>query len=209
MKKFIFTLIAGLVIAGNASAVPVLDIIDGDTCANYQVTATSYGNADDCVGLLDNAGAGNFNDSESLLNNELRYGNNDGAVIWDANGAFGHNDWVFLGKDDQDGSSYDFINATSGNPATWSIDAELSGTFLIAIKQSTELGFWYFDDLLNVSAGTLLINDIFGDGITNDGWSHVSMYKTPESSVPEPSVIALLSVGLLGLGISRRFRNNT
>ena len=74
---------------------------------------------------------------------------------------------------------------------------------MIAIKQGNELGFWYFDALDGVSAGEILFDSIFGDGFTNDGWSHVSIYGT-SSNVPEPTVIALLSVGLIGLVLTRR-----
>lgn len=194
--------LAGLLISGNASAVAVLDIVDGDPCSTVDVTATGYGDADNCIGLLDNAGAGNFNDSESLFNNELRYGDNDGDIIWDASGAFGHNDWVFMGKDEQ--TEQTFINVTSGDPvASWSVDSPLTGTFLIAAKQGNELGFWYFDALDGALTGTIDFDSIFNAGLTNEGWSHVSIYGTA-SSVPEPTVIALLSVGLIGLGLARR-----
>ena len=202
MKKYIYMVFAGLLISGNASAVPVvLDIIDGDPCIAADVTATGYGSADNCIGLLDNAGSGNFNDSESLFNNELRYGNNDGDVIWDTSGAFGHNDWVFMGKDEQ--TEQTFINVTSGDPASWTVDSLLSGTYLIAAKQGNELGFWYFDALDGVITGSIDINSIFGSGIDDGGWSHVSIYGTA-SSVSEPTVIALLGVGLIGLGLARR-----
>lgn len=189
-------------ITGNASAVPVMNIVDGDACAIVDVTGTGYGDADQCIGLLDNAGAGGLNDSEDLLNNSLAYGNNDGDVIWDVNGAFGHNDWMFLGKDDQ--TTNTFIDAMSGDPGTWSVDGLLNGTFLIAIKQGGELGFWYFDALVDTTDGLLYFNDIFGDGFTDDGWSHVSIYGTPSSTIPEPTVLALLSVGLIGFGLTRR-----
>ena len=196
--------LAGLVITGNASAIPTTNIIQGDACDEADVTATGYGSADQCIGLLDKeqgeAGAGP-NDSEDFFNNMQVF--NDGATIWGATGAFGHNEWMDLGKHDQ-GSTYDFINVTNGNPnGSWIVDLALSGTFLIAVKQSNELGLWYFEDLDNVTGGDLFINNIFGSGFDGDAWSHVAIYQT-SSSVPEPSVVALLSVGLLGLVFARR-----
>lgn len=197
MKKLVFILFAGLLFSAKASA----GIILGNACNTIDVTAGGA-TADDCIGLLDKTqpGAGP-NDSESFLNNAQTFSDGSGD-IWDASGAFGINTWNFLGKDDQ--SSWSFINATSGDPATWTLDSSVSGDILIAVKQTTELGLWFFDDASNVTDGTIDIATIFGTGkITDDGWSHVSIYSSA-SNVPEPSMVGLLAIGLIGLAVARR-----
>mgnify|MGYP001814217834 CR=1 FL=1 len=199
MKQIVWIVFFGLVISGNSSA----GIIGStDTCDIIHVTAGGD-DSDACIGLLDKSNPGpGPNDDEDFLNTAQSF--DGGAVIWDADGAFGHNDWMFLGKDEQ--TTQTFIDATSGNPATWEVDLALNGTFLISVKQSNEIGFWYFEDLVNVTSGELFINDIFGSGFTDDGWSHVSIYST-SASVPEPTLLALLSIGLLGIGVAARRRS--
>lgn len=189
-----------ILLSGPAAA----GIIAGPSCDPSYVTATSYGGADACIGLLDKSNPGpGPNDSESFLNTAQSF--DDSTVIWDANGAFGFNDWDFLGKDDQEGGQT-FIDVTSGNPAaTWSVDSALNGSFVIAAKQANLLGLWYFESLAGVTGGLLYINEIFGSGYTDDGWSHVSIYGR-ETSVPEPAPLVLLGMGLVGIGFARRFR---
>ena len=60
---------------------------------------------------------------------------------------------------------------------------------------------------MGVTAGTLFMDRIFGDGFTDDAWSHVSIYGT-STSVPEPSIIALFGLGLIGLGFARRRKHS-
>ncbi len=208
--KLMLVMFVGLLVAGNASATPVTDIVDGAMCNVVDVTATGFGSATDCLGLYDNEGAGGMNDSEGLLNNELFYGassSSPGDEIWGTDGAFDSNDWMLLGKDDRSAESF-FIDGTSGDPyGTWTVDGSLYGAFLIAVKQGGELGLWYFDDLMGASDGMIYFDEIFGDGFDDEGWSHISIYGTPSSTIPEPGMIGLLAIGLLGMVVARRRKN--
>jgi len=199
MKKLVFILFAGLFISANASA----GIILGNVCNIIDVKAGGA-SADECIGLLDKTQPGpGPNDDESFLNTAQSFSDGSGD-IWDASGAFGINTWNYLGKDEQTAQS--FIDATSGDPATWALDSAVSGDILIAVKQKASLGLWFFDDVSSVLGGTIDIATIFGeDKITDDGWSHVSIYSTA-SDVPEPGMVALLAIGLLGMVAARRMR---
>ena len=174
------------------------------TCVAADVTASPgvvQSGADQCIGLLDKSSGSGPNDSTTFLNNAQQF--DGGGVIWDANGAFGHNDWVFLGKDEQ--TSFSFLNATSADPATWTLDSAVSGDIIIAIKQANKLGFWFFDDIASIINGTFDVHSIFESGYTDEGWSHISIYSSGGSTtVPEPSSFILLSLGLAGLAALRK-----
>jgi len=187
-------LVMGLLVssfAANAS------IIESPGCDTADVTAGGTG-ATACEGIFTGE---NMNDSEGFLNSSF---SSDPLVFWDNSGAFGHNDWDQLGKDEGNGGFIDVAGAT--NPLAWTVDQAISGPFLIAIKQSNELGLWYFDEgFTEITSGTFSVTDFgFLTGDPNENWSHVSIYGTANTSVPEPGSLALLGLGLAGLGFSRR-----
>ena len=199
-----FCLAAVLVVfAGQVSA----GIIPGDVCSVDHVTAFDggYVSASSCLGLLDKesgTGGSGPNDSEPFLNNAQSFV--DGSPIWSSSGAFGINNWVGLGKHDFDDPPFDFILGTSGDPAIWELDFAVSGDFLIAVKQSTKLGLWHFSGLTGIVDGQFFVDAIFGSGNADGGWSHISIYGGTSGSVPEPGILSLLGLGLLGFGLRRR-----
>jgi hypothetical protein len=79
------------------------------------------------------------------------------------------------------------------------------GEFLIVLKAANTPGFaaWLFDGPNAASS--------FGDWSVawNKDLSHLSIYAShtsDEVSVPEPFGLALMVIGLLGLGVTRRSR---
>jgi PEP-CTERM motif len=60
--------------------------------------------------------------------------------------------------------------------------------FVFELNQGTSTGFWGF------------VNDVNRGG----GLSHIELYGANRRSVPEPTTLALLGIGLIGIGLARR-----
>ena len=210
LKLASLTFCSAFMVAGFVGQASAGVILSGTSCVASHVTAGVSG-ADACLGLYDKTtGSAGPNDSEAFLNSKLVLDDGSNTVEWLV-GAFGINDWSFLGKDEQ--TSNVFIDVTNGDPATWSVlpSSLLNQSYLFAAKQGNILGLYVFGGLFGVSAGMVDMNAIFGLGTSDDGWSHFSVYtsstdipSTPFTPVPEPGILSLLGLGLLGLGLSRR-----
>jgi len=139
-------------------------------------------------------------------------------------------DWIFGGKENWNDNSGAFDDHAPGTPdigLNITADNQLSGDWSIddvwGIYESIALVF-------KDGANTTLVSYLLVDGDTSGTWdspftnppftnlrddqikgvSHVSAYMrigegggTPPSAIPEPGTVALFSIGLIGMGLSR------
>jgi PEP-CTERM motif-containing protein len=161
-----------------ASATPVSC---KDLNQNYMNTDSAY--VASCV----DAGVGNIGN-----------GQNDDFL----NGSFGSG-WT----DIADGSFTQLTNTNNGSTGTFSLDPSLwddYSSLAIGFKfgtgnQPDEWFVYTLNDL--VSSGLWSFVNTFHRG---GGLSHVVIYGGEKREVPEPTTLALMGLGLIGLGLARR-----
>src|SRR5690606_1108790 len=120
--------------------------------------------------------------------------------------------YVFLGKDDAPaGNTYNvsFVQDTntktsstgsfSFDASAWDLYSDLAIGFKFGTGQNPDNWFVYKLDPLT-SAGDWLLVKMAKQG---GGLSHINLYGTLKASVPEPSTLALMGLGLGGLGLFR------
>ena len=106
-----------------------------------------------------------------------------------------------------EGAGLDFDQ--SNGTGTWSFDSSLWDSYAnlaIGFKFGTgnKANEWFVYSLQDlVSSGTW---EFFNMGGTGGGLSHLVLYANGERTVPEPGTLALLGLGLAGLGFAKRRR---
>ena len=94
------------------------------------------------------------------------------------------------------------VETSAGSAGTWDVSA-ISGIDAIGFKFGTgnEPDEWFIFDLLaGVTSGDWEFINVFGKG---GGLSHMTAYTKDANGVPEPGMVVLLAIGLLGMVVAR------
>ncbi|MDX1755106.1 MAG: PEP-CTERM sorting domain-containing protein [Marinobacter sp.] len=179
-------LLAGIIYTGSAFAAPLLCNDEGDATRNRMSIDDSQVSA--CLA----SGTGN------LTGNPM----NDLFL----NSAAGSG-YTAVGKSDDATPAYNLSFTQTNGSGTWSFDSSFWDDFdagAIAFKFGTgnNPDEWFVYELQDgVSSGDWSFLNVFSRG---GGLSHIGLYATTRVTVGEPGTLALLGLGLLGFGLTRR-----
>lgn len=160
-----------------------------------------FNSAANAVVCNDPLGAGETRQIEVLVTS----GTAVASCLSSGTGNPGNNDFPnFIEKDEADsnGGYLDVTGIPNNGPGTWSVSG-LLGPYAILFKfggAGEESPDWW---LVGFTGGNASGSWAWESGKPN-GLSHASLYGVPGQQVPEPAILGLLGLGLVGLGFARR-----